>query len=599
MTAAQARQYIQNAERTGEFTEEKLREAIDVLDAGTLGSGDAGYVRRAQDLLDTVEPSMTETQARRFIQQAERKPLDEIDVDRLREARQIVKESAVGLGLEEPSAKRADALLAKIEKRTAGSSADDAKPEVMPEMSEAQARQFVQQAERQDPDDVDLDRLEQAKDVLDAGTFGSGDSGYVRRIQNIINKISNPDDETREVRGIIPGSEADMRGGAPPVGPGLGAGSVADEAASAALPANLINRLYQAAARAGVSNLEVRDLIAAAKEMEAGGGGQTVQIENPVTGELEEVQMSDPNAEPVSAEELLEEQIAAWTQGAIGVPDGYVATRQNFLPSARSGGFIEGDMPNSRGSTGGSSAPGEVVPRYFSGDHLQMAGMPPERIVQIQRQFEQAGLIDMDGYYAGVWDESTSAAMSALMGMANASGKTWEQQLDFLQRNLPESVKEQRNRDRAQQIAAESFIASPYMKPDYATLAQDMKSVFRQRLGREPSDSEMSELSSAMSAAYRQEYEQETVPFERAQYDAEQAFAELVEADLAAGGTGEGLMAPSPRSVPGVDPIARFGELFDERFGSELNFIEGQEDTQQNMDNVYASLLSMNRMING
>jgi hypothetical protein len=580
MTQAEARRYIQQAERTGKFSEAKLRQAVDVLDAGALGSGDAGYVSRANDLLSgQSSSSMTPTAAKRVIQQAEKS--DSPDEDKVRAAIRVLEVTPGGDEDFRAGAadyvRRGQALLEpEVEK---------AKPSDQKAMSERQARQFIQQAERLPADKIDTDRLQEAIDVLDAGTFGSGDARYVRRATNLMVKATDRATTTQEARESSPA----VAGALPESARRTPVSSAQAERVAATgtrLPSDLLNRLDQAARIAGVDAEGVQSVIEAARsEAEEAAGGLTpamrAQLQasgQTITPEMEaELFAPDPNAPTV--EELVEEQIADWTTGAIGVPDGYVAVRDKE--------FHDSDLLERNRVLKGQPNPtrsAQILPRYYSGDEWQRAGMPPEKIIALQRQLESAGLIGEGTnypFYAGVFDEATASAMKSVMGMANASGQTWEDQLSHLVANVPDSVKEARNAAKL----ANQFQAPAYIKPDYATLAQDVKGYMRQKLGREPTEEEMAELTGSMSQSYRAAYEAEVAGL-RAEFNAKEAGLET--------GT-----AVTPGSVQGVNPVDRFAEQADQRFMSELNFIGGQEDMFEATQNIMAALTSASRIMGG
>jgi hypothetical protein len=205
--------------------------------------------------------------------------------------------------------------------------------------------------------------------------------------------------------------------------------------------------------------------------------------------------------------------------------------------------------------------------------------MPPEEIAKLQQRLVDAGLMDPDSYYAGVWTGAEAGAMLEAMGISNVSGKTVDATIDYLIANLPESTKDQRRRAAALKI----YQAAPFITPDPASLTQTVKVAMRGELGREPTTEDYRLLTSGLSQAAFEDYQAQEA-YNRAVFDA----------NLAVGETG----APVPvGSVPDVDPVARFREAFDQRFGPEKAFIEGQADNLRNMDNVFASLRTMGNLI--
>lgn len=266
-----------------------------------------------------------------------------------------------------------------------------------------------------------------------------------------------------------------------------------------------------------------------------------------------------------SAEGLLLPLIADWEAQAeglkgrpIGVPDDFVAQTFQDEPPASSG--LE-RFRLAQGRPGTTRRPVEVDPRYFDGDQYSPAGMPPEEIIKIQKRLEKAGLLD--SYVPGLWDSGTANAYTEVLASANRRGSTADDALDFMVSNPVE-------------VPKEKFRAPAFVKPDYATLAQDVKSVMRTKLGREPSDAEMAELTGAMSSAYR------------ADFDAQVA-AMRSEFDAAPGET--------PAAVTDVDPVARFRETFESRFAPEIDRLAALPEVRENMTNVFSSLRTMGSLV--
>jgi hypothetical protein len=77
------------------------------------------------------------------------------------------------------------------------------------------------------------------------------------------------------------------------------------------------------------------------------------------------------------------------------------------------------------------TAPGSKLnkSRYMEGDQLIPANYSADRIVQIQYNLEQIGLLSRNNYSLGIWDPATQKAYKSLLGIANARGQTAEQTL--------------------------------------------------------------------------------------------------------------------------------------------------------------------------
>jgi len=300
------------------------------------------------------------------------------------------------------------------------------------------------------------------------------------------------------------------------------------------------------------------------REAATTAGMQPAQIE------AELVQVAAMFADPAmrsQAETLFEGRIADLEQGAptgprpIGVPDDFVAQR-TFDP-ANPASFGAASVPSTLG----------IDPRYFDGDEFSPAGLSPEQVAGIQSRLEAAGLLNPDSYWAGTWDTASVNAYKSALGMANASGRSIDEQIDQLISTLPESVKEQRRRAEA----AETFQAQPFMRPDPDALAQSVKDTFRRMLGREPTPEDLAWGVQGLGADYREQYESE-VAAARAQFDA---------------GQGE----PAPAAIQSQDPTSSFRQRFEERFSPEIDRLAALPEVRDNMNNVFASLRTMSSLI--
>lgn len=109
----------------------------------------------------------------------------------------------------------------------------------------------------------------------------------------------------------------------------------------------------------------------------------------------------------------------------IGVPSDFIAVKET---PGRAGAV-----------TGGARAGAEfefspltqaIPPRYFEGDEFLPAQLSVEQRARLQKQMEQAGLLDSDNYSLGVWDKKSWGAYKELLTFANASGLTAEDALD-------------------------------------------------------------------------------------------------------------------------------------------------------------------------
>lgn len=196
---------------------------------------------------------------------------------------------------------------------------------------------------------------------------------------------------------------------------------------------------------------------------------------------------------------------------------------------------------------------GNLAEPYYEGDDFAiLEGMNTEQLARLQDTLVATGLVRE--VVPGRIDDNTIKGMGTLMALGNRQSETWQNVLDGIQRAG--------GLDGATSQRAAEFDPRPYIAPDYATLAQEVKATFRQRLGREPDQAEMAQLTAELSGwhkgAYGEQVAAERQQFENAQQGGEQA-----------GGT-----------FTRVDPLARFQETFDKRYANELDFVEDKEEAQ-------------------
>lgn len=495
---------------------------------------------------------MTLAEAREFIEEAERLPPNEVDVDKLQEAIRVIDEaSKLDLSGLVAQLDRVGALVGK-----GFTGLDQLATGLTGALDELMGRLSTQ------TDDGEED----AESVASVFTRSAGrESLLAHRARalavNVIDRSAQGEDDRVAGPGRTertpPGRLTPERGSASPTM------RSAIHSRSPAVPASLVNRMMTAGAAVGLSPNEIRSVIADAEAQAAEAQAFIAQ--------------GVPGVEPVSVEQMLEDTVIEWMSAAqpIGVPADFVANVAEDVAPATEG------LERFRQRTGRPTPTRqrEVMPRYFESDEWNLAGLAPEELITWQRRLVDAGLMEPDTYYPGVWTDIEAGALRAAMGIANASGRDLDTTLNSLIANLPEDVKERR---RLEQMA-KVFQAPPFVKPDPASLAQGAKAEMRRRLGREPNPDEMAEVTAHMSGLYRQGYEAEVAAM-RADFDANVALEE----------TG---VAQAPATVADVDEEARFREFFDKRFGPEMEFIEGQRETIRSRANVFESLSTMGNLI--
>lgn len=236
-----------------------------------------------------------------------------------------------------------------------------------------------------------------------------------------------------------------------------------------------------------------------------------------------------------------------------GPPPGTGLPEQMPIGGAVDTGGIRVNTPGGaalEGLPGGNGAPRG----YFDGDEYNvLKSLTTEDRVRLQDQLMAIGL--GTGMVPGEVDDNTVQAMSRLMTMANRSGTGWQQTLNRISTN-PQMQEQMREEEPV-------FEAQPYLAPDIATIAQEIKGLFRDRLGRDPDEYEMAQLSSELTG------------YDRMAHQREQELAELRFDQQNTEGVQE------PGEVRAVDPASRFREFFEKQYANELDFIEERETTGQ------------------
>lgn len=430
-------------------------------------------------------------------------------------------------------------------------------------MTLTEARAFIKRAERQPLDKVDVDQLTEAAQVL-MGVLTVSDpatADYAARTRALLTKVMDRRGHVADTRGIVPEIARVDRGYARALPTGVSAQG------KGGLSAALERRLRDLASTPGIEDrlIEITgystidEMIESAVQAAADAAAAGLPPPN-----------LDEMLRPVLAD--LESAAAQLAPSPIGVPDDFEAVTGTAPPGAMR--FGEAD-PRSSGRIQ------KVKPRYFEGDQLTPAGQDPAAIGRIQARLVEAGLLDPDGYWAGFWDSATSDAYLGVLGYANQRGSSADQALSDLIASVPDSVKEARNRAKLAKV----FVADPFVEPDKATLAQDVKAMFRQKVGRDPRPDELAEMSSALGSDYRAAYDAQ-VAAERSLFEAEQQAAE----------TG---VPQTAQAFSSVDPSARFAQLFDERYGPEMDFIDDQETVARNTQNIMGNLTRITQMLGG
>lgn len=218
--------------------------------------------------------------------------------------------------------------------------------------------------------------------------------------------------------------------------------------------------------------------------------------------------------------------------------------------------------------------------RFYPGDAGPiLRGMAPEAVVRLQERLHKLGFLAGE-YTQGVVREETKTAFADLLAESNRRGTRWNDTLDGLEQMYEElGIEFDEEGDRA------PFIAPAYVAPDYATLAQTVKDQMRQTLGRDPDESEISQLTAELDGWYKGEYDVEAAAL-RSEYDA--------------GASDEALgMHREAGTFRGVDPVARFKQAFEAKFADEIDFIEDRDETQRQGKVIQSGISTLSQMSGG
>lgn len=218
-------------------------------------------------------------------------------------------------------------------------------------------------------------------------------------------------------------------------------------------------------------------------------------------------------------------------------------------------------------------------------DHWNLfGGLAPEVIATWQQQLVEAGYIkDSDtAGLEGVYGGKTPLAMEQAMLEANGNG------YDDIGEWLSFKA-EQRDRmsdeEKMREAGIRQFVAPAYIAPDYATLAQTVKSVMDQKLGRRAHDWEVKMLASQLDSDFSRQFGVEVAAAE-SEYAAGNHQL-LEEAGLA---EGEG---PSAGSFRGVSPVDRLAEKLDTLYAPEIETNERVAQTQGNTQLLMRNLAGL------
>ena len=218
----------------------------------------------------------------------------------------------------------------------------------------------------------------------------------------------------------------------------------------------------------------------------------------------------------------------------------------------------------------GTFDPPPSGPIYYEGDEQSiLRGLTTEDRVRLQEQMVAIGRLTNPLY--GEADGRTLNSFKEILAMANLEGEEWRTTLGRVATDP---------RLQGQDGDEPQFDPKPYLAPDYATLAQEVKSTFRQRLGREPDQAEMAELVGELQGWNKGAYDAE-VQYGQSQFDDDDGIPGVEE---------------PPQELSNVDPVSRFQELFDERYSGELDIVERKAAVPGKRASVQGAVDAISRM---
>jgi hypothetical protein len=220
-----------------------------------------------------------------------------------------------------------------------------------------------------------------------------------------------------------------------------------------------------------------------------------------------------------------------------------------------------------------------VEPRYRAGDEVrEFMRLDPRQRAQLQRDLAAMGLINE--YREGILDSATAGAFQFVLGVANQTGTTWNNALLQVGRQAVIDM-----RDQAEQSPDPTFGEPTYLAPDYASLKQQVKNLFRNQLRRDPTEAELAALSDELSTYHRRAWEAEVEARRRDFYTGREA--------------AEGEETTST-TVQSTDPASQFLEMFEDKYDSAIRTEQAEDDNDRAMNLFMQSLnIGQNAMTRG
>ena len=203
---------------------------------------------------------------------------------------------------------------------------------------------------------------------------------------------------------------------------------------------------------------------------------------------------------------------------------------------------------------------------YTEEDLFNFANTSVEQIADIQSKLVNANLLQLGTFLPGDWDKPTRDAFRNILGRANRLGVTaaakqsglrWKSILDYRARN-PVSVPK---------------IEPIYLPPDYDSVQQQVKGLFRQQLNRDPKGYEMKLLGDLLLRESKKAFDQQQMLQQDIEFD-------VTGTELLEGTYGNHISPDVPEGLEQVSPSAALYEKFEQITKKERERLGTQGDIQ-------------------
>jgi hypothetical protein len=235
----------------------------------------------------------------------------------------------------------------------------------------------------------------------------------------------------------------------------------------------------------------------------------------------------------------------------------------------------------------GAIQPGYGLPRYTTSDPLNILNsMNASELAALELQFIDAGYpgFDIEEYVPARDRSSMISVFTSLVNSADHNRQSWQDQLEG-DINYKLAWDEAHPDEKANTWAQDNPWPAPsYLAPDYATLAQTAKATVRGQLGRNVTSGELTLLTGFMNQASKDAWKANEYDLSLSNWES-RARAHEDEANNMDAAT-----------VQGVDAVARFGEMFDERYSGELEHRRNVETVSGKQGNLFGSIDALSRM---